>query len=545
VLIRLKGGRVIDPVHGRDAAGDVLIEDGRIVVALTQGRTADQTYDVSGKIVMAGAVDIHSHIAGSNVTMARLLMPELPALASEGGADIAPTPAAWSAFATGIRYAEMGYTTVIEPALIPTHAIEAQRELSRIPIIDVGALVILGNDDFSLGLLRDGAGSSEIEDYVAWTLAHAKCLGLKVINAGGCAAFKFNERSFGLDDVVPAYGVTSRAIVQALQRAVAALGVPHPVQVHCNNLGLAGNAETAVATIEAADGLPMHLAHIQFYGYGSEGPNGLSSAAPRLTEAINTHKNISVDIGQVLFGQTTTLSGDILRQFDGRGAAEPKKWEIIQGEGNGTGIVPYNYRAKSFVNAVQWAIGLEIMLLAGDLWRVVFSTDHPNGALFTRYPEIIHLLMDRDERARWLEQVPEKARDVCNLSGITREMTLPEIAIVTRGGPARLLGLTDRGHLGKGAVADVAVYREQKDKTAMFSHADLVFKDGALVVREGEVINVTWGRAFQVAPGFDAAIERRLDRFYDRYYGIGPSSFGVPSDIAGRPERFATVPCQI
>jgi len=31
----------------------------------------------------------------------------------------------------------------------------------------------------------------------------------------------------------------------------------------------------------------------------------------------------------------------------------------------------------------------------------------------------------------------------------------------------------------------------------------------------------------------------------DRYYGIGPSSFGVPADIAGRPQRCATVPCQI
>lgn len=545
MLIRLKGGRVIDPVHDRDAAGDVFIEDGRIAAALPQGRAADDTHDVSGKIVMAGAVDIHSHIGGSNVTMARLLMPELPALANEEGADIASTPAAWSAFATGIRYAEMGYTTVIEPALIPTHAIEAQTELARIPIIDVGGLVILGNDDFSLGLLHDGAGSSEIEDYVAWTLSHAKGLGLKVINAGGCAAFKFNARSFGLDDVVPAYGVTSRAVLQALQHAVTALGVPHPVHVHCNNLGLAGNVATAVATIAAADGLPMHLAHIQFYGYGSDGPNGLSSGAARLTEAINTHKNVSVDIGQVLFGQTTTLSGDILRQFDGRGAAQPNKWEIIQGEGNGTGLVPYKYRAASFVNAVQWAIGLEIMLLAEDLWRVLFSTDHPNGALFTRYPEIIHLLMDRDERARWLEQVPAEAREVCNLSGITRELTLPEVAIVTRGAPARILGLTDRGHLGAGAVADVAVYTEQKDKTAMFSHANLVFKDGALVVREGEVINVTWGRAFQVAPGFDTAIERKLDRYWDRYYGIGTSSFGVPADIAGRPQRFATVPCQI
>jgi formylmethanofuran dehydrogenase subunit A len=545
VLIKLKGGRVIDPVHGRDAKSDVLIDNGRIVAASATGRTPDATYDVSGKIVMAGGVDIHSHIGGSNVTVARLLMPELPALASEGGANIAPTPATWGAYATGVRYAQMGYTTVIEPALIPTHAIEAQTELSAIPIIDVGGLVILGNDDFTLGLLQDGAGSTEIEDYVAWTLSHAKGLGLKVINAGGSAAFKFNERTFGLDDVVPAYGVTSRAILQALQHAVTGLGVPHPVHVHCNNLGLAGNVETAVATIEATEGLPIHFAHIQFYGYGSEGPSGLSSGAPRLVEAINAHKNVSVDIGQVMFGQTITLSGDILRQFDGRRSANPNKWEIIQDEGNGTGIVPYKYRASSFENAVQWAIGLEIMLLADDLWRVLFSTDHPNGALFVRYPEIIHLLMDRDERERWLEQVPEASRQVCNLPGIARELTLSEIAIITRGAPARILGLTDRGHLGEGAVGDVAVYSEQKDKTAMFRKADLVFKDGVLVVRDGEVINVTWGRAFHVAPEFDTAIERRIDRFYDRYYGIGPSSFGVPGDIAGRPERFATVPCRI
>jgi formylmethanofuran dehydrogenase subunit A len=543
VLIRLKGGRVIDPAHDRDAVGDIFIDDGRIAAAPGNGRSPNETYDVSGKIVMAGAVDVHSHIAGSNVTMARLLMPELPALAARKGAAIAPTPAAWSAFATGIRYAEMGYTTVIEPAVIPTHAIEAQRELSRIPMIDVGGLVILGNDDFTLGLLRDRAGPSEVEDYVAWTLAHSKCLGIKLINAGGSAAFKFNARTFGLDDEVPAYGVTSRAILQGLQRAVTSLGVPHPIHVHCNNLGIAGNVDTAEATMEAAEGLPMHLAHIQFYGYGSEGPKGLSSAAPRLAEALKRHDNISVDIGQVLFGQTLTLSADILRQFDGRDAASPRKWEIIQGEGNGTGIVPYKYRTKNFVNVMQWSIGLEIMLLAEDLWRVLFSTDHPNGALFVRYPEIIHLLMDKDERARQLDRVPPEARELSNLPGIAREFTLSEIAIVTRAGPARRLGLADRGHLGAGAVADVAVYTDQADKTAMFGSADLVFKDGRLVVKDGEVVDISFGQAFQVAPGFDAAIERKLAHFYDRYYGVSPSSFGVPVSIAARPDRFQTVPC--
>ncbi|MEZ5828901.1 MAG: hypothetical protein R3D01_11265 [Hyphomicrobiales bacterium] len=80
---------------------------------------------------------------------------------------------------------------------------------------------------------------------------------------------------------------------------------------------------------------------------------------------------------------------------------------INQGDGNGTGVVPYRYKSKSFVNALQWAIGLEIFLMADDPWRVLFSTDHPNGALFIRYPEIFHLLMDKNERARWLDGVPK------------------------------------------------------------------------------------------------------------------------------------------
>ncbi len=542
MLIELRGGRIIDPANNRDGVGDLFIEDGRIVAA-PEGRTPDEVYDVTGKIVMAGAIDVHSHIAGTNVTLGRQLMPELPALAAQDGQPILASPASWGAYATGIRYAEMGYTTVIEPAMIPTHAIEAQVELASIPIIDVAGLVILGNDDYTLELLRDGrGGGDELKDYVAWTLHHSKAIGLKVINAGGSEAFKFNDRQFGLDDEVPDYGVSSRAIVEAMQTAVAGLGIPHPPHVHCNNLGIAGNVETAVATLEATQGLPIHFAHIQFYGYGDGGDRGFSSGAPRLMEAVNQHKNATVDVGQVMFGQTVTISGDILRQFDGRRAASPKKWALNQGDGNGTGVVPYNYKKKSFVNALQWAIGLEIFLMAEDPWRVLFSTDHPNGALFVRYPEIFHLLMDKDERARWLDELPEAAREVSNLAGITRELTLSELAIITRAAPAKLMGLTDRGHLRPGAIADVAVYTEKKNKTEMFSAADLVFKSGGLVVRNGKVVRVTYGRCYHVEPGFDAQIEKRVKAFYDCYYGADPSWFGVTDAVTHRRDRFATIP---
>ena len=52
----------------------------------------------------------------------------------------------------------------------------------------------------------------------------------------------------------------------------------------------------------------------------------------------------------------------------------------------GCGVIPFKYRDKSFVNALQWAIGLEIFIQVNDPWRVLLTTDHPNGAPFTSYP---------------------------------------------------------------------------------------------------------------------------------------------------------------
>ena len=89
-------------------------------------------------------------------------------------------------------------------------------------------------------------------------------------------------RSFGWE-VIEVGGHDMAHVVTALQRAVHETGVPHPLHVHCNNLGLPGNFETALMTIAAAEDLPLHLAHLQFYGYGKEGPLGFSSAAPQPT----------------------------------------------------------------------------------------------------------------------------------------------------------------------------------------------------------------------------------------------------------------------
>src|SRR5262245_6302558 len=543
MLTRIKGGRVVDPANGRDGVGDVWFRDGRIVDAPAGDTEADDTYDAAGKIVMAGAIDVHSHIAGSNVNTARLLMPELQNDAAIARPQTPLANAGWGTFATGCRYAGMGFTTVVEPAVAPDYALHAHLELADIPIIDKATLSVLGNDDYLLNLMRAGESASAVRDYVAWTLATSRALGIKVINAGGAVAFKANLREFSLDDVVPFYGVSSRAIVKTLQRAVHELGVPHPLHVHCNNLGLAGNADTALATIAAAEGLPLHLAHLQFYGYGKEGGRGFSSAAARLAEAVNATKSVTVDVGQVMFGQTVTISSDVLRQFNARKSASPRKWLIFDGDANGGGIVPYNYRAADFYNAVQWCVGLELFLLIDDPSRVFFTTDHPNGAPFTAYPDIFALLVDRDLRAQWIEGLPPAVKEVTTLASIKREYSLDEIATMTRAAAAKLLGLADRGHLAPGAVADVAVYADDADRAKMFRAASLVFKDGDLVVRDGEVTHYRWGRALTVAPGHEAAIVRRMHGYYADRYGLPVNVVTVPATAIGRPHPFEQVPC--
>ncbi|HRI09178.1 MAG TPA: pyridoxal-phosphate dependent enzyme, partial [Nannocystaceae bacterium] len=103
--------------------------------------------------------------------------------------------------------------------------------------------------------------------------------------------------------------------IKSLARAVYELGVPHPLHVHGCNLGVPGNLNTTLNTISGVEGLPMHLTHIQFHSYGAEGDRKFSSGAAQIAEAINNHPNITVDVGQILFGQTVTASGDSMRQF--------------------------------------------------------------------------------------------------------------------------------------------------------------------------------------------------------------------------------------
>jgi formylmethanofuran dehydrogenase subunit A len=534
----LRGGRVIDPAHGEDGVvRDVWVRDGRIV-APPGAEPATQEIDVAGCVVMAGGIDMHTHIGGGKVNLARLLLPE----DHRAGANPLPRPArapelascgtcAPGTLAIGARYAEMGYTSAFEPAMVAANARHAHMEMGDVPILDHGAYVMLGNDELFLELLARGADFRQIRDYVGWTIRATKAMGVKVVNPGGISAFKFNQRKLDVDEPHVHWQVTPRQVVHTLARALGELGVPHPLHIHGSNLGVAGNVESTLETIEALEGLPAHLTHVQFHAYGREGPKKFSSAALQLAEAVNTHPNVSIDVGQIMFGQTVTASGDTMRQFANAGLASPRKWIGADIECDaGCGVVPFRYREQSYVNALQWAIGLEIFLLVRDPWRVVLTTDHPNGGPFTSYPHLIRLLMDRGFREAQLARLHPDVAAGAALRQIGRELTLYEIAVMTRAAPARLLGLRDRGHLGVGAAADITVYREQPDREAMFSAPDHVFKDGTPVARAGRIVALPVGGTHYVEPDYDPAIETTLRKHWARHGSVNFDQVAIGHD---------------
>ena len=517
MTLRITGGRVYDPANG--VAGevrDVCLRDGKVVADLPADAAR---IDARGMVVMPGGVDIHAHIAGPKVNAARRLAPE------EHRADVHDRTAVMrsgtggtvpSTFVTGYRYALLGYTTVVEAAAPPLAARHVLSELRDTPMIDALFLILLGNNVALFDLIR--RDPARVRDAIAWWLEATGGYGVKLVNPGGVERWK---RRLGnvtsLDDDVA--GLTPRKVIDVIASAVHELGLPHPVHVHCNDLGVAGNWRTTMDTLATMEGRRAHLAHLQFHAYGGRPGGRMRSRAPDIAEYLGAHPEFSADIGQVMFGDATTMTADApvserLRDVTGG------KWVNADTEvETGCGIVPFTYREKNYVHALQWGIGLELFLLSRDPWRLVLSTDHPNGGSFLSYPRLIRLLMDREFRNEQLRRANRRAIErTVLLDDLDREYTLEEIAIVTRAGPARLLGLRDKGHLGAGADADVTVYDERADREEMFATPRYVIKAGRVVVREGELVEALAGDLLRVAAPHDPAVEDVLrDRFEERY----------------------------
>src|SRR4029077_19636926 len=109
----------------------------------------------------------------------------------------------------------------------------------------------------------------------AWNIWAAKAYGVKAVNPGGVAAWKWGKDAKGLHEPVPGYRtVTPAQIIAALAGIVDEVGLPHPLHLHCNHLGAPGNFTTTIETMKVLEGNRAHLAHLQYHAYGGNGWRG-------------------------------------------------------------------------------------------------------------------------------------------------------------------------------------------------------------------------------------------------------------------------------
>ena len=538
----IKNGKVYDPINNIDGEiKDICIQDGKIVESVSSDSPC---IDAHGMVVMPGGVDIHCHIAGHKVNLARKFQPEdhrhdvqprVGNLRSGTGGTVPST------FTTGYRYATLGYTTAMEAAVPPLGARHTLEELHDTPVLDKGFYVLLANNVCLNQLLEKGR-TEEFREAVGWWLNAAKAYAIKLVNPGGDEPWKGRKNSnvHNLDEQISGFDLTPRKIIKALIDASHDLGLPHPAHIHCNNLGHSGNYTTTLETMKTAEGRRAHITHIQFHSYGGEVGKNPTSQAAAISNYINDNPNISADVGQVMFGKATIMTGDAPLTWLLRNMTH-NKWVNADTEcESGCGILPFSYQEHIYTHALQWAIGLELFLLAKDPWRMVLSTDHPNGGSFENYPKLIRLLMDKAFRNEQAGKVNPKAIANTNLLDIDREFTMQEIAIISRAAPAKLLGLSNKGHIGIGADADVTIYDEMEDKELMFNAARYVIKGGELFINNHEFCSDHEGRILHVAPQYDKAIETKIRPFFEDYYTIQLDNYAVDDDYVQGAEIIPT-----
>lgn len=548
----IRNGFVYDPVLGINGDKvDIAVKDGKIVDASDVRKATE--LDASGMVVMAGGVDIHAHVAGPKVNVGRNYRPEdklfngTPRYGKqrmEGGFSVPTT------LRTGYNYARMGYGFVMEAAMPPLYARHVHEEIRDTPIIDEAALPVFGNNWFVLEYLKN----NEIENtasYIAWLLRVTKGFGVKNVNPGGTEAWGWGMNCPTINDPVPYFNITPAEIIRGLIEANEFLGLPHSMHVHGNSLGEPGNYTVTLDTLKCAEGYTaknafgreqvLHHTHLQFHSYGGESyaSKSFESRSKEVSDYVNGVDNITFDMGCVTLDETTTMTAD--GPFEHHlTEMNHLKWANTDVElETAAGIVPYIYSPKTFIAGAQWAIGLELALYMKDMERVYITTDHPNAGPFIRYPRVIKWLMSLKARDAQIEALKygDSVRNRCRIGELDRELTLFEIAQMTRSGPARALGLAHLfGSLKPGMEGDVAVYAYNPETAddpeqieTAFSRAAYMIKGGELVVKDGEVLAMGNKRTFWVdcKTSENPQVMHDIAEKFKRYYTVTANNYEV------------------
>jgi len=245
-----------------------------------------------------------AHIAGPKVNVARKMRPEekrktqvLHRTANTHSGTLGSVP---STFATGYKYAGMGYTTAFDAAIPPLGARHAHEEFEDTPCIDKGFYVLMGNTITSCA--RSTEGAAELKAFIAWLLGANEGLRAEARQSGRRGDMKSQQggNAHNLDQVVDHFDVTPRQIIGGSpkrRRTRPPTPGPHSTATTwaCRQL-----AKLRSDTMKALDGHgPIsRTSSSNSYGGGEGDENTFKQPKPCRSPSTSHAQNVTIDVAK-------------------------------------------------------------------------------------------------------------------------------------------------------------------------------------------------------------------------------------------------------
>ena len=212
--LAIRGGRILDPALNLDAAGDLLIEDGKIVSIGKIRGSADETIDAANLLVVPGLVDMHVHLR-------------------EPGDDEEETIASGAAAAAAGGFTSVACMPNTDPPIDSRSAAEfVYQQAARAGAANV----------FPIGAITKGRRGEELSE-------------MGSLVAGGAVAFSDDG------DSVADSGLMRRGLEYAKMFG-------RPIISHCEDKSLSGDGnvnESEVSAILGFDGMPAAAEEIMIW----------------------------------------------------------------------------------------------------------------------------------------------------------------------------------------------------------------------------------------------------------------------------------------
>ncbi|MFW6112710.1 MAG: amidohydrolase family protein [Thermodesulfobacteriota bacterium] len=330
----------------------------------------------------------------------------------------------------GELYALQGYTHVHEPFLTLATAGYVHRELAALPVVDVSASLVVNLRDLDL-VLKDTERLAELAETLRFFQEKSRTLNFRIMEPWVRHRQEFyNYRTLPLAETL-----------EVLTR-------------------LAGELDTTLMLEASPEVLETTLPEPRAFHLSALGP---ALATDELVDAALAHleRGTPADLGFI--------------------------WPDKIPGGNGIPVHmdlglsrPLSLKPEAERDQARRAL---LLALAGETASAAFSGAGAVLAPVEHYPDFCVWLGDRQARQEfWGEDVQG------------REFSFFDWISATRTLPARLLGLADRGHLGPGARADIALFDLPQDAEDRWpEHVKIcrtLIKSGTVVVEEGRLTQV-------------------------------------------------------